>query len=249
MGIKELWQRYQQGQVQRRLNRLSRRLREKYSQGYERIAAAEELDAIPGDEAIFLLLGRFDVLVPKISEDEEERRYVCDLIRAKGATAVPAILRYIREKENLTYPLRLLAEIVGRDEARRMILDILTNEFSPEYDRAPHKKMAIIQALVEDRGEAVVTALMPFLRDPNDDVVISAAEVLAAQPGAEEVVRSVFLDLLTEEEEKPRIKRKIAELLKDHRWKVTGYRRKVEDSLPEGFYLDKKGFVKQLGES
>jgi len=247
--MKELWQRYQQGQVQRRLNRLSRRLREKYSQGYERVAAAEELDTIPGDEAIFLLLGRFDVLVPKISEDEEERRYVCDLIRAKGATAVPAILRFIREKENLVYPLRLLAEIVGRDEARRMILDILTNEYSPEYDRAPHKKMAIIQALAEDRGEAVVTALMPFLRDPNDDVVISAAEVLAAQPEAEEAVRSVFLDLLTEEEEKPRIKRKIAELFKDHRWKVTGYRKKVEDILPEGFYLDKKGFVKQLGES
>lgn len=247
--MKELWQRYQQGQVQRRLNRLSRRLREKYSQGYERVAAAEELDTIPGDEAIFLLLGRFDVLVPKISEDEEERRYVCDLIRAKGATAVPAILRFIREKENLVYPLRLLAEIVGRDEARRMILDILTNEYSPEYDRAPHKKMAIIQALAEDRGEAVVTALMPFLRDPNDDVVISAAEVLAAQPEAEEAVRGVFLDLLTEEEEKPRIKRKIAELFKDHRWKVTGYRKKVEDILPEGFYLDKKGFVKQLGES
>jgi hypothetical protein len=249
VGLKEHWQRYQQGQVQRRLNKLSRRLREKYSQGYERVAAAEELDAIPGDEAIFLLLGRFDVLVPKISEDEEERRYVYDLVRAKGATAVPAILRFIREKENLVYPLRLLAEIVGRDEARRMILDILANEFSPEYDRAPHKKMAILQALADDRSEALITALMPFLRDPNDDVVIRAAEVLAAQPDAEEAVRTAFLDLLTEEEEKPRIKRKVAELFKDHRWKVTGYRKKVEDILPEGFYLDKKGHVKQFGES
>lgn len=248
MGLREIWQHFQDRQGQRKLDKLTRRLCEKYSQDYERYGAADELSALPGEEPIYRLMHRFDVLTAKIGEDENEKKYVFDLLLAKGEPVIPAILRYIRNKDNLVYPLRLLLAIAGPDKACALLTGILSSEFSPDYNRVPEKKKEIIQALRNFADPALVGVLMPYLRDPNDDVVLGAMEILAAHGDTDETIREAFAEMLTSEEEKPRLKRRTAELFKERRWKVTGFRKKAEEVLPEGFYLDKKGFVKQVGE-
>jgi hypothetical protein len=250
MDLRAAWDQFRENQARRKLAKLSRRLCEKWSQGYERVAAVDELNALPGDEPIFILLHRFGIQVPKISEDEEERQYIFDLVLAKGEAALPSIRRYIREKEDLAYPLQLLERIAGREETRRFLLSVL-DELTPEYDRAPQKKMQILLALGSYQDEEVVERLLPFLKDPNDDVVLSAMDSLSRQAGPEpllEKIRDAFLAVWTDEEEKPRLKRRLAELFKELRWKVTGFRAKVEEHLPDGFYIDKKGFVKKMGD-
>jgi len=248
VGLRELWQRFHDGQDQRKLDKLTRRLCEKYSQDYERYAAADELGALPGEEPIYRLLHRFDVLTAKIGEDENEKKYVFDLVLAKGEAAIPAILRYIRNKDNLVYPLRLLMAIAGPEKSYGILTGILSSEFSPDYNRVPEKKKEIIQTLRDFADPAVVAVLLPFLKDPNDDVVLSAMEILAAHGDSSETIRDAFAEMLISDEEKPRLKRRTAEIFKERRWKVTGFRKKAEEILPEGFYLDKKGYVKQVGE-
>lgn len=250
MDLRAAWDRFQDNQARRKLAKLHRRLCEKWAQGYERLGAADELNGLPGEEPVFILLHRFGIQVPKISEDEDERKYVFDLLLAKGAEALPAIRRYIREKEDLAFPLQLLERIAGREETRRFLLEVLA-ELTPEYDRASHKKVEILQALGDHTDDEVIGRLLPFLKDPNDDVVLGAMEGLTRHPVPEpaaEKIREAFLAVWTDEEEKPRLKRRLAELFKDLRWKVTGFRSRVEEQLPEGFYIDKKGFVKKMGE-
>ena len=138
----------------------------------------------------------------------------------------------------------------GREAPRRCRLEGLA-ELPPDSDRAPHTKVEILQALGEQADDEVIGRLLPFLKDPNDDVVLGAMESLTRHPlpePAAEKIRDVFLAVWTDEEEKPRLKRRLAELFKDLRWKVTGFRSRVEEQLPEGFYIDKKGFVKKMGE-
>ncbi|MBP7867067.1 MAG: hypothetical protein KA419_14080 [Acidobacteria bacterium] len=248
MGLKDFFSQYREKQDKRKYDKLVRRLCQKFAQSYERYAAADELGNMEGEDAIFGLLQRFGFQSPQIIEDEEEKRHVYHLVLERGEEAVPAILRYIREKESLVYPLRLLREIAGDEACRAHIMNSL-KDFAPEYNRAPEKKTDLIAALGEYSGPGIVDALLPFLADPNDDVVVGSLDILSRHVEEEERVRDAFLALLTADEEKPRVQRRVLELLKDLKWKVTGFRKKVEEKLPPDFYIDKKGFIKRLGES
>lgn len=247
MDIIDYFRNFKENQAKRKLAKLTRRLCEKYAQDYDRMSAAEELDQMEGEKAIFALLQRFQVQTPKIIEDEEEKKIIFEMVLRKGVRAIDPILRYIREKENLAYPLRLLSRLAGPEATRKYLLEIL-GEFTPEYDRAPEKKIDVIHAMSEYQGTDIIAAMLPFLHDPDDDVVMACLDALAAHREEEDRIREAFLDLLVEEEEKPRVKRRVMELFKDLHWKVAGYRKKVEDLLPIGFYLDKKGYVKQQGD-
>ena len=248
MSLREVFTNYRDQRARKRVDKLTRRLCQKYCQPPERFAAAEELAGMEGEEAIFALLQRFGVQMPQIIEDAEEKHYVFELVQAKGERAIPSILRFIREKESLVYPLKLLREIAGPEACRRHVLEAL-REFAPEYNRVPEKKIDLIDSLDGFTGTDIVEAILPFLADPSDDVVVKALEVLSRHPGEEERIRDAFLDLLVNCEGKPRVRRRILELFKDLHWKVTGFRKKVEDVLIEEFYLDKKGFIKRVGEN
>ena len=250
MDLRAAWDRFQDNQARRKLAKLHRRLCEKWSQGYERLGAADELNGLPGERAD--LHPAAPVRHPG-AQDQRGRGRAEVRLRpgpGQGREALPAIRRYIREKEGLAFPLQLLERIAGWEETRRFLLEVLA-ELTPEYDRAPHKKSEIMQALGDHVDDEVIDRLLLFLKDPNDDVVLSAMESLTRHPAQEPAVdriREAFLAVWTDEEEKPRLKRRLSELFKDLHWKVTGFRSRVEEQLPEGFYIDKKGFVKKMGE-
>lgn len=248
VGLGDYLKNYREKKVERRLKRLTKRLCEKYAQSYDRYSAADELADMDTEESIYGLLQRFQIQVPKISEDEEERKYIFQLVLEKGSQAIPPILRYLRQKENLAYPLQLLHEIAGKEKMREALLDILQN-FAPEYDRAPEKKIDLIKALAEFKDPDIVDTLIPFLEDPQDDVVLVALDALAKHTDLEDRIRTIFLELLLDDEERPRVKRHILDLLKDLHWKVAGFRKQVEEIIGEPYYLDKKGFIKRQGEA
>lgn len=247
MGLSNFLKNFREKQAKRKLAKLTRRLCERYAQDYDRMGAADELDRMEGEDAIFALLQRFQVQTPKIIEDEEEKKTIYDMVMAKGVLAISPLCRCIREKESLAYPLQLLRAIAGPEATRRYLLEAL-GACRPEYNRAPQKKIDLIRALTEFKGPDVISAITPFLQDPQDDVVLVTLENLAGQGTDEDRIRLLFIDILTMDEEKPRIKRRVAELLKELHWKVAGHRNKVEDHLPSGYYLDKKGFLKLQGE-
>jgi HEAT repeat protein len=188
------------------------------------------------------------VQTPQIIEDEEEKKFVYDVVLEKGEAAIGPLLRHINERENLAYPLRLLKEIAGAEKTRDILLEIL-GDYKPEYDRTPEKKIDIIQALGEYDDPHIIAVLLPFLRDPQDDVVLAAIDTLAGLPEREGEIRTAFLELLLDDEEKPRVKRHLLEVLKNLRWRVAGYRKRVESIITDPYYLDKKGYIKLQGES
>jgi len=247
MSLKEFLNDRRKMKAVRRLDKLTRRLCEKYGQNSERYAAADELAEINTEDALYGLLQRFNIQTPQIIEDEEEKQYIFELILQRGEIAVPAIHRYIKEKENLAFPLQLLTRIAGAQKTKHFLLEML-RDYMPEYDRVPEKKIDIIQALGEFKDQEIVDSLLPFLQDPQDDVVISAIDIVSKYKEHEDQIRTLLLELFVDDEEKPRIKRHILETMKELHWKVAGYRKKVQNIIKEPYYLDKKGFIKRKGE-
>ena len=88
----------------------------------------------------------------------------------------------------------------------------------------------------------IANVLRQFLTDDDDDVRISAIEAISE---AGEQVREPLLEAFLAANDRPRIRIRIAEMLADREWPVKGFRPKIEETLPEGFHLTAKGFVRR----
>ena len=169
----------------------------------------------------------------------------------KGEDVVPPLLEFIRNEEEIVYPLELLKKIVGRDRTLEILKD-LVNGFSPEYDRDPSKKIEVIKELSNYELSEIADYLLPFLNDPNDDVVLASIDAFKKiynnlDDERKENIRVKLIEIFLSDEEKPRVEKSIIEMFMDLKIKVTGYKKSVAEKLKKPFYLDKKGHIKKLG--
>ena len=88
----------------------------------------------------------------------------------------------------------------------------------------------------------VVPTLIPFFRDHRDEVQLEALSALAKK--ADEASRESVLELLVNEETPLRLRASTAGTLKNLGWSVRGYRKRVEEILPDGMHVDRSGRIK-----
>src|SRR5205807_5454400 len=204
--------------------------------------AIEELGALKSDAAVEALLMRFTIRIdPGITDDEEKAR-VRALIVEAGATALPAVKRFILGRDEISWPLRALADLLPEQEVVKFLVE-LSNKCAAEYSRVPEKKVLLLHALAEHRSKEIAPAVLPFLEDMDDEVQIAAAEVIARQQdpvGREPLIRHF---LKAHQESNARVREALAGILADSPWDVKGYTPKVEAALPPSYKVDSKGRV------
>ncbi len=251
MGLSDFFSNFKEKQKNRKIDRLTSKLCEKYNQDYERYAAADELFEIGTPEAIYGLLKRFSSHVPNVEQDDKEKRYVLGLLLKKGENVLSPLIEFIKNEEEIVYPLELLKRIVGKDRALE-ILKELVKSFSPEYDRDPSKKIEVIKELSNYELPEISDYILPFLNDPNDDVILASIDAFKKiyknlDEERQEEVRVKLLEIFLSDEEMPRVERSIIEMFMELKIKVTGYKKSVAEKLKKPYYLSKKGEIKKLG--
>src|SRR5262245_37692488 len=87
-------------------------------------------------EALVGLLRRFDMTYDKSIEDEKEKNYVYENLRAKGEALVPALREGIKGAQSYSWPLRL-AEDVAKGEQLFALIDDLMKVHPAGYERDP----------------------------------------------------------------------------------------------------------------
>ena len=254
----------------RSIAKLQRKVVEKFGPPENRQGAVEELGQLRTEAAIDALLMRFTIRVdPGITDDDEKKRTL-DLIIDAGETALPAIKRFISTRDEISWPLKALGDLVPEFEVVKVLVDTL-KKAAGEYARVPEKKVLLLSAAATHKGPELVAAALPFLEDMDDEVVIAAAHVIAVQaahevipPGAPAVAEpaaaataatagSVAIEagrepliqtfLRAHEQKNQRIKDALAGMLAESHWDVKGYSPKVEAALDGGYKLDSKGKV------
>ena len=230
------------GGPQARVARLQKKATEKYGPPENRQGAIEELGALKSDAAVEALLMRFTIRIdPGITDDEEKAR-VRALIVEAGAAALPAVKRFILGRDEISWPLRALADLLPEQEVVKFLVE-LSNKCAAEYSRVPEKKVLLLHALMTHKAPEIVPAVLPFLDDMDDEVQIAAAEVISRQQdlaGREPLIQHF---LKAQETSNARVREALAGLLADSGWDVKGYTPKVEAALPPGYKLDSKGKV------
>jgi hypothetical protein len=116
------------------------------------------------------------------------------------------------------------------------------DQMGAEYVREPERKVLLVSQLSEYNDQRVVQTLIPFLRDHRDEVQLEALAALERR--GDEAAREPMLELLVDEDTPLRLRACIADTLQKLGWAVKGYRKKVEEALPEGLHVDRSGRIR-----
>ncbi len=164
----------------RNIAKLQKKVQEKFGPPENRQAAIEELGAMKSTAAVEALLVRFTIRIDPGITDDEERHRTLDLIVDTGEAALPALKKFIATRDEISWPLQALADLVPEFEVIKVLVETLKKQ-AGEYARVPEKKVLLLHALGHHKSSDAIPAALPFLDDMDDDVVIAAAQVIAAQ--------------------------------------------------------------------
>lgn len=217
------------------VQRLAVKAADKRGMAPDRWDALQALSKIDSEEAVEALLSRFTFYVDPTITDQEEKDSVFSSIVAKGTLAVEPIKRFIRKAESLSWPLKMLEQILSSEEVLEILLGLLRT-MDTEYERDPQRKLQILAELEARRGPSVAEAVQPFLTDVHEPArYLAVGAVLAQDERA--TAREALVSALAKEESM-RIKARILEGFGRDGWSVEAAK---VGRLPDGFSLDAQG--------
>jgi hypothetical protein len=228
-----------EGRAKSSLAGAAKKVLNKHAQSPDRFAAMEKLRDLGTDDALYALARRFSYVYDKTIEDEQEKEWVADVLTDKGASALPAVSRYAKSAESLSWPLRVIERVAKPEEVLAVVDDLLTRE-EPGYTRNPTKKLQILTFLSEWKASSsaeISKRVVPYLADFDEGIRFAAVDAIAIHKD-EGTSRAPLLDAMTRpEEESRRIKVRCAEVLVDAGWQVTSHKEQVsgllDGTLPE----------------
>jgi len=206
---------------------------DKRAQTYDRMEALQQLADMKTPDAAVALLKRFTFTIDPSITDSDEKDVALSGVLAAGKDAVPGVLEFCARAEQLTWPLKILHELLDDAEYEEKLIELL-DRFDTEYARNVDPKLQVIQALEELTSEAVREAVEPFLEDVNETVRFHAVETTFKQNNAESIAPLIKL---MEAEESVRVKNKVSEGLLFRGWAIpTELREAMEKALADTAY-------------
>lgn len=220
----------------------------KLSQQPDRWGALERLREDGSEEALYGLCKRWSITSLKGVEDEQEKNWVVDALVEKGSDALPAIRRYMKNAEQLSYPLKVLERVADHDKALEVIDEILATE-TPGYVRMPDRRIDLLKWLGEWKGatdDELISRVTPYLPDFDENVRFTAIDVLSTR-APDKIARYLVDALLRPDEDSGRIRRTIVEALERTKAPVGDRDKEVAAMLtgPLADYKVDKGIVKK----
>ena len=223
-----------------RIRRAAKTLTERYAQPEARQDAAERLRKIGTPEAIYQLARRFTMTAGNLEQDDQEKRWVRDLLVELGDGAADPLRRYVAGHDEITWAMDALRELLPGAELQRFLFEVLADG-DPVAIRGP-KAAQILEFLAGVEAGGVPAGVARCLSSSDDTVRIAAVQALRAH--RDPATREALLEaLVSEDEDSARVRIAIAGLFADFEWEIRGRRPAVERVLPEGFRVTSRGRI------
>lgn len=212
----------------------------KKAQNYDRQEALDALCKVGNAEAATALLKRYTFVVDPSITDQEEKETAFRGIVSVGKDALPAIREFCVKAESITWPLRMMREMLSDEDYVGEVLKML-GKWDTEYDRNPDPKIQLISALESVKDPRINEGVTRFLEDVHEPTRFHAVTTLLSQDDAS--AAGPLARALVREEANRTINR-IAEGLQQRGWPVPeADRAGLDDKLTRGFRLDADGRV------
>jgi hypothetical protein len=186
----------------------------KLSQQVDRWGALEKLKEDGTSEALFGLCRRFGITSMKGVEDEQEKNWVVDTLVGFDMKALEPLKRYMKNADQLAFPLKVLERIAPRDKVLQVADELFASE-PPGYVRMPERRIDLIRWFGEWKqitDDEVIPRLTPYVTDFDENSRFAAIDQLRTREPAK-IAPPLIAALVRPEEESGRIKRTIVEIL------------------------------------
>ena len=213
---------------------------DKRAQNYDRMEALEALARVRTQEAAAALLKRFTFTIDPSITDQEEKDVAFRGILACGEEAIEPVRQFIPKAEAITWPLKVLKELVPPERYSQEIVGLLES-FDIEYVRNVEPKVHLVGELEHHPSPDARRAAERFLEDVNESVRFVAVGSTLAQN--DEASASPLCEALIAEES-VRVKNRIAEGMATRGWTVpAACREGVARVLPREWRLTDEGKI------
>lgn len=242
MGWSDYMARRKEAGAARKIEKLRKRLMNEHQQTGERKRAILELDQLGSEDAIYALLGRFTYHTPGSIVDEDEKQLVFDVLRRKGAAAIPALEEYVVNEKTIYWPLRTLTELAGEDRAVEILLDAL-DSLPDRWEQSMERMANLVSSMRDFQHPRVLERLVKLSTDDFEEIRFLSVDGLSTfeEPAAVDAIMERLLD----PEETVRIKTYITDLLLERGWNVKRFKKRLTDHLPQGFFIDDTGAIQR----
>ena len=229
------------GSPGKQIERQCKRVQNINAQPEDREAAALFLAEDGSEEAIYGLLGRFDVRIENAMEDRNEKAFVFDLLVALGAPALDPAMIFAKRCKNIANPLRLSAAIGGNEPMLATALEMLDEEAEKE-DYKPDRKRNLLVMLADLKDPRVAPSAVRFLDDFDEGVRYAAAQAVIHQEN-DQGRAELLAALANPDEESNRFRVRIAETFATRRWPIEPHGASLAANPPTGFQVRGKQIV------
>lgn len=234
------------GREASRIRRAAKTVTERYAQPEARQDAAQRLLDIGTPEAIYQLARRFTMTAGNLEQDDQEKRWVRDLLVELGDGAVGPLQRYVRGHDEITWAMDALGQLMSEDSFADFLFGVL-EDGDPVTIRGS-KAVQILDFLTEVKTPASAAGVARCLQSSDDTVRIASVRTLHAHNNPE--TREPLLEaLVSDDEDSARVRIAIAGLFADFDWEIRGHRPAVERVLPEGFRVTSRGRIVRASSS
>lgn len=226
--------------------RLAKITGDKLAQNYDRMEALEILSRIKTTEAAAALLRRFSFSMEPSITDQEEKEVAFHGAVACGEVALEPLLDFCEKAESLTWPIKILKEILSEDRYVEELLDLL-DAHDTDWSRNVDPKLHLIHALENQKNPEIQGVLLRFLEDVSEPVRFQTITTLFSLEDPT-VLPEIFSKVA--EEESTRLLVKIAENIAARNWQVPEeFRESFAQSLqasPAGYEVARDGRILRL---
>jgi len=225
-----------------KIQRLEKRVTNKWGQAVERQRAMQQLADIGSEEALDALLKRFTFRIDGQITDEEEKRLGFDFLIAAGPRSIAPIERFVTANDGVYWPLRALKEIVGMDGTVELLLRALDRAEKIE-GRVNELKVQLVSNLRDFPHPLVCERLKALCRDANGEVRIMAVDGLLTY--GEDEALPVVAERLLDPEETNSTKGIIFEQLLERGWSLEPWREALTEAavFPAHYRLGPQGRI------
>ena len=225
------------------INKLHKKLMNKYIQTMERKRVIGTLADIGSEEAITALLDRFTYVTDGSIVDEDEKSLTYDVIRSMGERAVPVLKNVITTQVAIYWPLKALTEISGEEEAVKVLFEALDG-IEDRFERSMERMTNLVSSLRDYTRPEVLRRLIELATDEAEEIRFLAVDGLCTFGEYQDAVDAV-VQRVADPEETIRINRYAMDMAIERSWNVKRYKKNLQDSIPEGYFVDDTGVIQR----
>lgn len=212
--------------------------------------AYDNSDAETFNNVLKVFLERFGITISNSIKDEEEKENIKKLIIFFGEKTVFAIKEHIKNEFSIGYPIIILKELIGEDETLFFLDSIISIEDSLFDDRLVEKRIDILKYFEGKTLGSVLEKALFFLNDSDDRLVIASIRFIRTYEFSKtdniELIKEKILDKFLDEDTSARIRLELINILIEQEWKISGYKKRIEEILPSGYYITAQGFLRTI---